>query len=255
MPLAFIAVLIAIIAVSGIPPLSGFAGKWFLYHAIIDKHWYLQGVITLFGGIVAFLYLYKLIHSIFLGQLKDEHRHVKDMSVWFAIPVYILLVALMLFAAFPQWILEPVGNMIAQWHPDGAVNWTGSLATISGTGTGYWNATAVMVTVIVVFVVVLLWSLLFNFKPQKIKQFNIVYSGEAPERPETTHVSYNMFAGYNKALGWIVAPKITAFWDTLSEWIRGLAFYLSSVLYTGNGQTYVTYVVMYVLAFYLFVAF
>ncbi len=255
MPLAFIAVLIAIIAVSGIPPLSGFAGKWFLYHAIIDKHWYLQGVITLFGGIVAFLYLYKLIHSIFLGQLKDEHRHVKDMSVWFAIPVYILLVALMLFAAFPQWVLEPVGNMIAQWHPEGAVNWTGSLATISGTGSGYWNATGIMVTVMVVFVVVLLWSLLFNHKPQKIKQFNIVYSAEAPERPETTHVSYNMFAGYNKALGWIVAPKITDFWNTMSEWVKGLAFYLSSVLYTGNGQTYVTYVVMYVLAFYLFVAF
>ncbi len=255
MPLAFIAVLIGIIAVSGIPPLSGFAGKWYLYHAIIDKHWYLQGIMALFGGIVAFLYLYKLIHSIFLGQLKDEHRHVKDMSVWFAIPVYILLIALMLFAAFPQWILAPVGDAIAQWHPEGAVEWSGSLAMISGSGSGYWDATGIMVTVMVVFILILLWSLLFNPKPQKIKQFNIVYAAEAPDRPETTHVSYNMFAGYNKALGWVVAPKITAFWDMMSEWVRGLASYLSNILYTGNGQTYVTYVVMYILAIYFFVAF
>ena len=252
MPLAFIAVLIGIIAVSGIPPLSGFAGKWFLYHGIIDKHWYFQGIIALFGGIVAFMYLYKLIHSIFLGQLKDEYRKVKDMPLAFAIPVYILIIGLMIFAAYPKVILEPVGNMIAQWYPQGALNWDGTLATTTSGGAGYWNATGIMVTVFVVFMVVWLWSLLFNPRPQKIKQFNIVYSAEVPERPETTHVSYNMFAGYGKALGWIVAPMITKFWNVMSEWTTGLSTFFGKILYTGNGQTYLAYVVMYVIAFYLF---
>jgi len=68
MPFAFIAVLISIIALSGVPPLSGFAGKWLLYNAVILKGWYLQGAIAFFSGIIAFLYLFKLISSIFLGQ-------------------------------------------------------------------------------------------------------------------------------------------------------------------------------------------
>jgi formate hydrogenlyase subunit 3/multisubunit Na+/H+ antiporter MnhD subunit len=255
MPLAFIAVLIGIIALSGIPPLSGFAGKWFLYHAIIEKHWYFQGLIALFGGIVAFMYLFKLIYSIFLGQLKDEHRHVKDMSLWFAIPTYILLIGLLVFAAFPQWVLEPVGNMIAAWYPDGAVHWNGSLASISSGASGYWNANGIMVTVLVVFAIVLLWALLWNRKPQKIKQFNIVYSAEVPERPETTHYSYNMFAGFYKALGPVIMPWVERFWNNVSEWVSGVAFYLSKVLYTGNGQTYVTYVVIYIIVMYFFMTF
>jgi hypothetical protein len=59
-----------------------------------------------------------------------------------------------------------------------------------------------------------------------------------------------MYAGYNKALGWITRPVIEKFWGSVSDFVNGLGLYLSKILYTGNGQTYVTYVVMYVIAFY-----
>jgi len=37
MPLSFISVLMAIIALSGVPPLTGFGGKWLLYEALIER--------------------------------------------------------------------------------------------------------------------------------------------------------------------------------------------------------------------------
>ena len=247
MPYSFFAVMIAIIALSGIPPLVGFAGKWLFYNAIVIEKLYFQGIVILFSGIVAFLYLFRLIHSIFLGQLKDEHRNVSEISIWLLIPVYLLLIAIMVVSAMPEFILQPLGTYLTTIFPNGGLVWDGALAS---TDLGYWNAFAIMSTVMVTFLAVLIWSLILNRKPQRIGQFNIVYSAEAPERPETTHVAYNMYAGYNKALGFLITPIVEKFWARASEWLASTAQYFGTILYTGNGQTYATYVVMYVIAFY-----
>lgn len=249
MPMAFIAVLIGIIALSGVPPLSGFSAKWLLYNAVLDKHWYFQGAIVFFSGIIAFLYLFKLIYSVFLGQLKDNLRHVTDISIWFAIPIYTLIIGIMIFSAKPEWVLVPLGNMIAQWHPNGGLTWSGGMATAPF---GYWYGTAVMVTIGIMFVSLLSWLLILSRKAVKVSQFNIVYSAEAPQRPETTHMSYNIYAGYNKALGWLVAPKITEFWETISDWVHSLAIY-GRHIYGGNGQVYLMYIMAYFLTIYFLI--
>jgi formate hydrogenlyase subunit 3/multisubunit Na+/H+ antiporter MnhD subunit len=249
MPMAFIAVLIGIIALSGVPPLSGFAGKWLFYNAVIDKHWYFQGAIVFFSGIIAFLYLFKLIYSVFLGQLKDNLRHVTDISVWFAIPIYILIIGIMIFSAKPEWVLQPLGNMIGQWYPNGALAWNGGMATAPY---GYWNGTGVMITIGILFMVLFSWLYILSRKAVKVSQFNIVYAAEAPQRPETTHVSYNIYAGYNKALGWIVAPKITEFWEAMTDWVHSLALY-GRLIYNGNGQVYLLYVMAYFLTIYFLI--
>jgi len=241
MPLAFVAVLIGIIALSGVPPLSGFGAKWLLYNAVILKGWYFQGIIVFFAGIVAFLYLFKLISSVFLGQLKDNHRNVKEISVWFLIPIYILIIGIMIFSARPDLILKPIGNLVSEYFPEGGLVWTGTLAA---TPIGYWNGPAIMITVGIMFMILLGWLMFFSRKAQKVKQFNIVYSGERPFTPETTHVSYNMFAGYNKALGFMVLPGITNFWNFMSNMIHDLAS-LGRRIYGGNGQTYMVHIVLY----------
>ena len=78
MPVRSFSVLIAIIALSGVPPLSGFGGKWLLYEGLIETGWYLQAGFAFFASGIAFLYLFRLIHSMFLGQLKADHRTVRE---------------------------------------------------------------------------------------------------------------------------------------------------------------------------------
>ncbi len=249
MPFAFIAVLIGIIALAGIPPLSGFAGKWLFYNAIIDKGWYFQGAIVLFSGIIAFLYLFKLIYSVFLGQLKDNLRQVKDISIWFIIPIYILIIGIMIFSAKPQWVLQPMGDLLTAYFPEGGLTWDGGMAT---TYLGYWNGSGIMVTIIVMFVLLFGWLFMLSRKAQKIEQFNIVYAAERPFKPETTHVSYNIFAGYNKALGFLVAPMITAFWNIMDSIVHSLSGFLRRI-YGGNGQVYVAHVLLFIVIVYLFI--
>jgi len=93
------------------------------------------------------------------------------------------------------------------------------------------------------------WLLLMSRKGQKVKQFNIVYAGERPFKPETTHFSYNMYAPFNKAIGFLVTPLATAFWDNMTELSHSIADSVRKI-YSGNGQTYVLHLILFVIIVY-----
>ncbi len=247
MPFSFISVLIGIIVISGVPPLTGFGGKWILYNAVLDKGWFFPAAVVFFAGIIAFLYCFRLIHTIFLGQLKDEHREVKEAPFWILVPQYIILAVIMLFSALPNSLLKPIGEIILPYFPDGALEWQGQLAI---SAFGYWNGKHIMYIVVGIFVAIFAWLAFMNRNAQKVKQFNIGYSGERPSLPETTHFAYNFFAPYKKALGFLVTPVISDFWDSVSDGIHAVADKIRRI-YDGNAQNYALHIIMFVVVFYL----
>lgn len=247
MPISFIIVLVGIITLAGMPPLVGFAGKWMFYNAIVEKGWFVQGVIVLFSGIVAFLYLYKLIAAVFLGQLKDNLRKVKEAPIWFLLPQVLLMIVLLMLSSYPDLILKPFATIIPTNTWGENIQWDGNLAY---TSFGYWNAFTVMSIVIIMFAILFIWLYINSRKAQKVKQFNIVYAGERPFRPETTHVAYNMYAGYNKGLGFLVHPWATKFWIAVSNLCEATADKVRS-WYNGDGQVYAIHLLVYALIVYL----
>jgi len=246
MPISFISVLIGIIALSGVPPLSGFAGKWLTYNAILEKGWYLQGVVVIIGGLIAFLYCFRLIYAVFLGQLKDKNRHVKEAPIALLIPQIIFIIAIMVFSVYPGFVLGPVGDFLKPILPDGALVWEGNTAF---TLYGHWNGYLIMMITGGVFALVFLWLLFINRKSQPVKQFNIVYAAERPSRPELTHVGYNFFAHYRKALGSLAQPYVTRFWDTLTDLCHSSADFIRKI-YTGDGQTYLLHILIFIVVVY-----
>ncbi|MBN2460023.1 MAG: NADH-quinone oxidoreductase subunit F [Candidatus Cloacimonetes bacterium] len=246
MPLSFLAVLISIIALSGVPPLSGFGSKWLLYNALLEKEWYLQAALAFFASTVAFLYCFRLIHSIFLGQEKTRFRQVKEASLWFLIPQYVLIALIMLISLFPNIIIEPIAQVMADFIP-ATLSWEGNTLMSS---LGYWNGNVIMIITMGVFMIPLIGLLLRVRSMQKVKQFNIVYAAERPDKPETTHVAHNFFPHYQKALGFLVTPLVSKFWAAVSEWCHTIAGVLRNI-YTGNGQTYALHIVFMVVLIYI----
>lgn len=246
MPLSFISVLIGIIVLAGVPPLSGFGGKWLTYNAILEKGWYFQGIVVLIGGIISFLYCFRLIYVVFLGQLKDNHRHVKEAPIPLLIPQFIIMIVIMVFSAYPGFVLKPVGNFLMEYFPNGALIWDGGTAV---TEFGYWNGYWILQISGAIFATVFLWLIFINRKAQKVKQFNIVYAAERPSRPELTHVGYNFFAHYRKALGSLSRPYVTDFWNILSDLSFSTADFIRKI-YTGNGQTYLLHILVFTVVIY-----
>jgi formate hydrogenlyase subunit 3/multisubunit Na+/H+ antiporter MnhD subunit len=247
MPLSFLTVLMAIIALSGVPPLSGFGAKWLLYSTLISKGWYLEAAAAFFASGVAFLYLYRLIHSIFLGQPKPEHKDIREAPLALILPQVGLMAVLMAVSVFPSLMLNPI-LAIAGSSFEPIFRFAGSALQ---SPLGYWNGTLTMVVTGVVFVLCLLWMMLNLHNPQSVKQFNIVFAAERPLRPNTTHYAWAFFEPYRDALGFLTRSRVERFWSTFGTGINGIGGVLRR-LYTGNGQTYALHVVIYVVALYFF---
>ncbi|HPQ94840.1 MAG: NADH-quinone oxidoreductase subunit F [Thiothrix sp.] len=248
MPLSFIAVLVGIIAMSGVPPLSGFGGRWVLYNAIMTTEQRLPMVIIFLAGPIAFLYLFRLIHTVFLGQMKDELRKVREAPFWIVLPQMIFVAFLLAFALVPGLLLRRVDTYMNQFFAgSGGLDWTGLTIT---SDFGYWSPVQIMIIIAVIFVTLFLWLLFVNRKAQKVKQFNIVFAAERPYRPETTHFAWDFFAPYRRALGFLTVPVFERFWAAVAEFLHALADTLRR-FYTGNGQTYAIHVLGFVIIVYL----
>ena len=74
MPVVYMTFLIASLAISGVPPLNGFASKWMIYLGIIEtgrqgSHlWILWLMAAMFGSALTLASFMKLVHAVFLGQ-------------------------------------------------------------------------------------------------------------------------------------------------------------------------------------------
>jgi NADH:ubiquinone oxidoreductase subunit 5 (subunit L)/multisubunit Na+/H+ antiporter MnhA subunit len=241
MPLSFVTVLIAIIAVSGVPPLAGFGGKWLLYTSLMESGSYVLTGVAFFSGTLAFLYLFRLIHAVFLGQLKVEHREVKEAPAILLLPQLLFMLAIMAVSSFPRLLMEPAQAAAGAAFP-AALEWEGFTAVSS---LGYFNGPAVMTVTMVVFALILIWLLAVQRRPQSVKQFNIVFAAERPHRPETSHFAHNFFAPYKKALGFLTEPLATRIWGGITEAVASLGGALRRI-YTGNGQTYALHILLFV---------
>ncbi|MCW8935123.1 MAG: proton-conducting transporter membrane subunit [Gammaproteobacteria bacterium] len=248
MPVTFTFTMIAIIAMSGVPPLSGYGGKWMFFNALMDKGWYWIAALAFFSSAVAFLYMFRLLQTVFLGQRKLEHRKLREAPVILLIPQGILIAIIFVISAYPKILIDVISTAIDPWISNTLV-WKG---TAMQAHYGYWDAPLIMAIIAGAWIAPLILLLLFakTMKVQKVEQFNIVYAAERPRRPEETHFAYNFYAHYDRAIGFVVRPRATAFWNAVIEWTHSFAASLR-IFYNGNGQTYALFIIMYFVGLFL----
>jgi len=87
MPLTFLALLLGIISLAGLPPMSGFVSKWMIYSALLQEGRPLLFVASVIGTLGTILSVYKLIHNLFLGQLRVEHEKIDEAPLSMLIPM------------------------------------------------------------------------------------------------------------------------------------------------------------------------
>ncbi len=74
-PLVFVTFLIGSLAISGIPPINGFASKWLVYQGIIEMDSGLSIlwlVIAMIGSALTLAAFMKVVNAVFLGQQSEE---------------------------------------------------------------------------------------------------------------------------------------------------------------------------------------
>ncbi len=90
MPWTYVTLLMGIIGLAGLPPMNGFVSKWMIYKSLLDGGQPLLLIMAFAATLGTILSVYKLIHNIFLGQLRREHQHLKEAPVSMVLPMLIL---------------------------------------------------------------------------------------------------------------------------------------------------------------------
>ncbi len=249
MPYSFVTVLFGIITVSGVPPLGGFAAKWMLYESLIQSKHYFLVIVVFAASTAAFLYLYRLIFSLFLGQEEKEWANVKEAPLLMLIPMLFLSAFVLIVGIFPGLILDPISQ---------AMQYLGNYSFKYETSVLFndWGNQVNMQTVInVIGAVFLIAGLFVTFKGLKKTRYvttkDIHTSGEIPKENENLTYAVDFYKPFERAIAPILKASIDKVYTVIANNLEQ-AFDFLRYVYTGNGQTYAMYVVLFLSLLILF---
>jgi formate hydrogenlyase subunit 3/multisubunit Na+/H+ antiporter MnhD subunit len=231
MPLTFVAAAIAIIAMSGLPPLTGFGGKWLLLSAMMEKGWYAPALMTLLATFVGLIYMARFIQAIFFGARSGATVNVREAPIALLISQYLLVAGIFVMSFFPKLLIEPVSKAIDPQFASTLV-WQGmSLELIYAS----WNPVPIMAFAVAVSAILLGLFLLMQ------------RSGRLDMSAKATG-----FYAYSAAIFAVFTPPLAIrLWGDVSAATAYTAD-RCRMLYTGNGQTYNLFILYYFLVLYVF---
>jgi NADH:ubiquinone oxidoreductase subunit 5 (subunit L)/multisubunit Na+/H+ antiporter MnhA subunit len=182
MPWTFAAFVTGVLAISGIPPLNGFASKWLVYQGVIeagargDSIWLLCLGAALFGTALTLAIFMKVLHAVFLGQsglpapILEKVREV-SWPMW--LPPIVLALLCVVFGVFAFQI--PLALFVLPSLP-------GEVAVI-----GLWEAgtATLMILGALVLGLLLYWATSYG----KVRETESFVGGEILDQQEDMRIS------------------------------------------------------------------
>ncbi|MGM0410055.1 MAG: proton-conducting transporter membrane subunit [Bacillota bacterium] len=240
MPLTFATYLTAIIALAGIPPTNGFISKWVIYQALIEKGYIFLAVAAFFGSIGSFMYVFKPLSTVFLGQLKPQHEKIKEVPFLMQLPMYILMILMVLFGVVPG-IQMSIISKIASFVGIEAVNY--SLFTIEG-AYGAWNS-LIIFNIFTGGFVLSLFVFILARKSKLVGLLDTYTSGEYMNDAEAYHYAYQYYRPFDRMFDSFAAKSLTRAYESLAENIAKIGNGIRKTVITGNGQSYAFYAILF----------
>jgi len=102
MPITAGLFVIGALAISGVPPLNGFASKWTIYIAGIEAGKAIFSLIAIIMSVLTLAYFLKAINSIFLGQRPKRLQNIKEAPLTMLFPMMLLAVLCIVLGVLPS---------------------------------------------------------------------------------------------------------------------------------------------------------
>lgn len=239
MPLTFTFTLISVIAFAGVPPLAGFGGKWLLYNALVEAGMLPVALVAMFASVVAFLYAFRLLYAVFLGQLSGAYSRVREAPLVLLLPQGILTAAVMVLSFRPTLLLDRLVPGLTSVTGLG-----GGVPVLEGTSVvtslGSWDAWSVGMMVMGLFGFAFVFYWISGRKPTHVGQLDIGFAGELPPSPEEIHYAGDFYRPYRRALSFL--PRIHAgrLFGGFTR-LLGAAGDAMRALFTGDARTYLAH--------------
>ena len=250
MPWTFFVALVSVISLAGVPPLGGFIGKWLLYEALItESHNYFLVIVIFFSSTAAFLYAYRFLFGLFLGQEEKETENVKEAPLTMLIPMIVLALVSIVTGAMPGLIFKPAAEAMQNiGFP--ATDW--QMSVLSNVWGNNVDMSLIGSFISIVFVLIFAFLTLKGRKTtRKVGTKDISSSGELWKEGENWTFQQDFFKPFERAAAPFYKWKMNEIWEDLGNALEAF-FNFFRRIYTGNGQTYAMYVVGFLVLLILF---
>ena len=150
MPGTFVSMLVASLAISGVPPLNGFMSKWLIYAGLL-QYAFAPGhsaaatiflVAAMFGSALTLASFVKVLHSAFMGPATRECRNAREVGALMSAPMLIMSAACVALGVVPYFVIN---NFLAPAAAEaGLSGGAGGVVAAAPHGFalsagGYWN--------------------------------------------------------------------------------------------------------------------
>lgn len=238
MPVTFIASLIGICALIGIPLTTGFVSKWLIYKSLILEGSPFLAFAALIGTWGTILYGYKLIHNMFLGQLPEKHKDTKKAPFSMQVPMIILSGAILLFGILPGIPLKVINGIGTSF----------GFESLSVTIGGFASETGVLNIINILAVIAVAGVFIWVFfragaKSKRVTQEDSYGAGASVPRDKYHHT-----VKFYNPLSRIIKPYLRDVIDEFYNWIaRGVQKIFDYIRrpYTGDVGYYAMYIILF----------
>ncbi len=224
MPVTYTVYLIAIISMAGIPPMGGFVSKWLILQGLSNRGLIFMAGAAAFGSIGSYLYVFRPLAAVFLGQLAPKHEKVKEVNIFMQIPMVILTALTLLFGVFPKYVLTTINQVL---FDSGVTQVALDGNTILSTN-GFVNMYRVFVVFGFGFVMVLVLFLLLP-KSRRVGLMDTYTSAEFIHTPELYHYGNSFYAPFERLYAKL--PDVLPLYERGSRKIKELGLFFETLFY------------------------
>ncbi|HDR88551.1 MAG TPA: hypothetical protein ENN63_02845 [Bacteroidetes bacterium] len=238
MPVTFVAGLIGVCGLIGVPLTNGFVSKWLIYHTLIVNHSPFLAFVALLGTWGTILYSYKLIHHIFLGQLPRKYEKLQAAPVSMKVPMIFLSLTVFVFGVLPGLPLHVINlSELGFGMEPLAINMWG-VVTGSGSIQMLNIATALILGGIV------LW-LFFRMGPKNTRADQMDnYAAGAPVPADRYQYSVKFYDPLTRMIAPYLKDIADNFYSALARGIRNAGNGIRRI-YTGDVGNYALYIILF----------
>lgn len=241
MPVTYMVYLMAIISMAGIPPMGGFISKWMIFQSVMNKGMVLVAIATVFGSIGSFLYVFRPLAALFLGQELPQFKKVKEAPFFMLLPMMILTLVSVYTGVFPQHIIPFINNVTAE------IGQGLQVAYDSWTITGWNNNSLLNASLIsLVFgfgVMIAFFIFIVLKKSKKVELMDTYTAGNFVYTEELLHYSVDFYAPLERLYEKYI-NIMKNFYKSLANKVREFGAFMKYFFFTSKPEITVLWIVL-----------
>ncbi|MBO8160525.1 MAG: oxidoreductase [Thermosipho sp. (in: Bacteria)] len=240
MPWTFVTYLVGIISLAGIPPTSGFISKWMIFSSLVSKGMFITLAITFIGSVGSFLYVFRPLAGVFLGQLKRKHSDVKEVPIIMLVPMLLFVILTILIGVYPK----PVLDSIVSIENEVGIKAIEHSGTIIKTPLGQWNTLTVFTMFSVGFIIAAILYMIFP-KGKKVDLTDQYTGGEYLYNYDLYHYATGFYRFIERLYD--KHPSFEKLYEKLVSFFRYIGYFTYKLVYKTSPSGYVFWITIVIL--------